>query len=133
MFADFRLESFLLPIRYYLRPYLARLSVLAAFEDSHHHCLVFAARSSDLPRSDIGVHVAGFLPDEGFVRFNVAGEFVGRLHTESNADSVIQKPCRFLCDIQGAVQSRRLDTPFLQLLTIQVAVNHLSNPSGESS
>jgi hypothetical protein len=49
------------------------------------------------------VHVAGLPTDEGFVRFDLAGEFVDGSHTQSMTDSVIHEPRGFLSDADSAV------------------------------
>ena len=102
VFADFGLKGLLLPVRYDRGADLAWLSILAAFQNAHHHRFVFAARACDLHGPHVLVHVPRLLPDECFVRLHFAGQFIRRFHAEGHADSVIQKPCCLLCDVQGA-------------------------------
>src|SRR5665213_578776 len=100
MFTNLSLERFLSAIRYDRRAYLARLAILAAFENTQNHCFVFTAGASNLDGANILVHVAGFLPDESFACFNLASQLVGRRDSERQPNPMIEKPRTLLGDVQ---------------------------------
>src|ERR1035438_5807111 len=53
-----------------------RANVAAAFQDAHHGGLVLAASAGYFLGALRNVHVAGLAADEGFVRFDLAGQLV---------------------------------------------------------
>ena len=48
----------------------------AAFQNSENGCLVFASRAGDPAFSLFPVHIASLATDEGFIRFQLTGQFV---------------------------------------------------------
>src|SRR5688572_25030947 len=95
MLTDFRLKRVLLAVRDNLNADLS-----ATFQDSHNSSLILTASASDFLRANVRVHVAGFSADEGFVGFNLTGEFVAGAHAQAEANAVIHEPRGSLCDLQ---------------------------------
>src|ERR1017187_517190 len=97
VFTDFALKRLLFAVWNYGRAHLA-----AAFQDSHHSGLVFAAGAGDFLRALRHVHVAGLATDEGFVRFDLTGQFVEVPVMEREPQPVHHVPSRFLTDAKVA-------------------------------
>src|SRR5277367_5578640 len=76
MLTNLGLNCVLLAVRNHGGTYLAALSVLATFQNSHDRSFVFSARAGDAARTLRNVHVARFATDKGFVRFDVTGELL---------------------------------------------------------
>ena len=99
---DFGLKRFLLSVGDHGGADCTVLPVLAPLKNPHNGGLVFSAGAGDLDRPYRCVHVARLLADEGFVGFNMPGEFIRRRYAERNPNPVIQEPCGLLSDVQGA-------------------------------
>jgi hypothetical protein len=87
------LKSFLFAVLDYGRSHFA-----AALEHSHYDGLL--ERAILVPLA--GVHIAGFSTDEGFIHFDVTGEFAAVLALLGQTDAVKQEPSGFLSGTQRA-------------------------------
>jgi hypothetical protein len=95
---DLRLERVLPAIRNHDGTHLP-----ATFEDTHDGGLVLAACPGDPAEPLRDVHVPRLAADEGFVRFDVAGQFAGGRDGQGESNPVVHEPCGLLRHAEGAV------------------------------
>jgi len=108
VFAKFRLERLLFCARNDLHAHSA-VALSAALKNAHNRSFVFSASASDDARTLRNVHVAGLAADEGFVRFDLAGQFVTKLLLMGQPDPMQHEPRGLLTDSESAVNLPRRD------------------------
>jgi hypothetical protein len=108
----FRVDCFLSPVRNHGGTHVAGFIFGPALKNSHHGGLVLASGTGDAALALGNVHVPRFTADEGFIRFDVAGQLLARVHTQAESNPVIQKPRGLLGYVQVAGDFATADAVF---------------------
>ena len=111
MLSQFGLKGLLLGIVHNLYANLA-VPLAAALQNAHDRNFIFPASAGDFLGANVSMHVARLATDVGFVRFDLAGQFIDTPHRQGVPNAVIHEPRGLLGNSDGAVNLVGTDSIF---------------------